>query len=129
LTVALDPETIERETAILPIRSVAHYLQEALGQQVVAYLAGLRNPKTVGRWAAGKSVSRSAIVHMRLRYGYEATRLLTDAFGAETAPAWLFGSNTRLDDEAPAYLPRYAMTPEDVRLIVPAARAFAGAAA
>jgi hypothetical protein len=129
MTVALDLDAIERETVILPIKSVARYLQETLGQQVVAYLAGLRDPKMVGRWAAGKSEPRSAIVNMRLRYAYEATRLLTDAYGAGAARSWLFGSNTRLDDEAPAYLLRYGKTPEDVRFIVPAARAFAGAAA
>jgi hypothetical protein len=82
----------------------------------------------VGRWAAKKGEPRSAATDMRLRYAYEVTRLIADAYGPATARAWLFGSNTRLDDEAPAYLLRYAETPEEVRFIVPTARAFAGGA-
>jgi hypothetical protein len=128
MSVATNPEAIERATVTLPVSDVARYLQDTLGQQVVAYITGLKDPKMVGRWAANKGEPRSAATHMRLRYAYEVTRLLADAYGPETARAWLFGSNTRLDDEAPAYLLRYAETPEDIRFIVPAARALVGGA-
>jgi len=64
----------------------------------------------------------------RLRYAYQAARMLIDIYDADTARAWFFGSNTRLDDEAPAYLIRKADELEDLRFIIPAARAFAGVA-
>lgn len=116
---------VEAESSTADIPTIARYLQEQLGQKMVAYLSGVRDPKMVGRWARGKHHPRPDTL-MRLRKAYEVTRLLVDAYDAETAKAWLMGSNSRLDDEAPAYLLRYAETLDDVRLVVPVARAFAG---
>ena len=65
---------------------------------------------------------------LRLRYAFQAARLLVDAYGDRQAKAWFLGTNTRLDDEAPAYVLRGAETPEELRFLVPAARAFVGAA-
>jgi hypothetical protein len=120
-------EEIERETSTEGIASIARYLQDQLGQKTVAYLAGIRDPKMVGRWAAGKN-SPAEMTTLRLRAAFEITRLLSAAYNAETAKAWLFGSNSRLDGEAPAYLIRYANSWDDLRPIVPTARAFAGGA-
>ena len=78
----------------------------------------------VAHWIARRNTPRDQ-PQMRLREGYQAARLLVTTFGNETAKAWLFGSNTRLDDRAPAYVLRNARGWEDLRLIVPAARAFA----
>jgi hypothetical protein len=63
---------------------------------------------------------------MRLREAYTAAQLLLAAYGDEAAKAWFFGSNVELADQAPAYVLREADTWEDLRLVVPAARAFAG---
>jgi hypothetical protein len=52
--------------------------------------------------------------------------MITEAFGPTTAKAWWVGSNTRLDDQAPAAVVRRAGDPEALRFVVPAARAFAG---
>jgi len=95
---------------------------------MTAYVAGLKDPKIVGRWIARKSAPGSTETDMRLRCAYQVTRLIVEAYGPETARAWMFGSNSRLDDEAPAYLIRHAGSPDDLRHIVPVARAFAGAA-
>lgn len=121
----VNPAVIAREATTRSISEIARYLQETLGQRVVAYVCGLRDPKMVGQWANGKVEPRSP-ADIRLRQAYEAVRLIADAFGPGTAKAWLFGSNTRLDDEAPAYLLRYAETYDAMRLIVPTARAFVG---
>ena len=67
-----------------------------------------------------------ATTELRLRYGYRVVRMILEAYGSETAKAWLFGTNTRLKDEAPAYLLRHAETVDDLRDLVPVARAFAG---
>lgn len=53
-----------------------------------------------------------------------ATRLIAEAFGDETAKAWLFGSNSQLGGEAPAFVLRNARLPEDVTPIVLAASGF-----
>jgi hypothetical protein len=119
-------EEVSADAARLPITEIARFLREHLGQRLTAYLSGVNDPKMVARWIAGRSTPRD-YPQRRLREGYQAARLLVAAYGDETAKAWFFGSNTRLDDEAPAYVLRHATRWEDLRLIVPAARAFVGA--
>jgi hypothetical protein len=121
----VDPDAIAHETITLPLADLARYLQRALGQQVVAYVCGLRDPKMVGQWASGR-VSPRPPADLRLRQVYEAVRLIAEAYDIATARASLFGTNTRFDNEAPAYLVRYATTFDAMRAIVPTARAFAG---
>ena len=121
----LNPDMVADEATRLGIDEVAGYLQAELGQRLTAYLSGVSDPKAVGRWAAGRAEPRDA-AQMRLRDAFQATRLLVEAYGAKTAKAWWVGSNTRLDDEAPAMIVRYASVPDELRFVVPAARAFAG---
>lgn len=122
----LDPETIEREAVTAGFPEVAGWLQDHLGQQLAAYVVGLRDPKVVGKWRRGGQPRATA--EFRARTAYVAARMLIDAYDESTARAWLLASNSRLDDEAPAWLLRHADEPGDVRFLVPAARAFAGGA-
>jgi hypothetical protein len=124
VAIAIAPEQVSTEAARLPIHEIVKYLQQHLGQKMTAYISGVNDPKMVAHWIAGHNTPRDG-PQMRLREGYQAARLLVSAFGEETAKAWLFGSNTKLDDQAPAYVLRNARSWEDLRLIVPAARAFA----
>jgi len=120
----LDPDlqrTVEQETLTLAVSRIARYLQDHLGQKITAYLSGLDNAKTVGLWISEESEPRDP-AKTRLRYAYQAARLLIEAYDDETAKAWFFGCNLLLDDEAPAYLLRHGTTPDHLRLIVPAAR-------
>ena len=121
----LDPAHISDEATRLPTAAVAAYLQEQLGQKLTAYVADVNDPKMVGRWAAGKAQPRDER-EMRLRDAFKATKMIVEAFGPQTAKAWWVGSNTRLDDRAPAAVVRHASDPEAMRFVVPAARAFAG---
>ncbi len=122
----LSPEQVSDEAALLPIQEIVAYLQEHLGQRMTAYISGVKDPKMVARWIARQNRPRDE-AQIRLREGYQATRLVVDAYGAETAKAWLFGSNAELGSQAPAYMLRQARSWEDLRSIVPAARAFARA--
>ncbi|MBV9279482.1 MAG: XRE family transcriptional regulator [Chloroflexi bacterium] len=122
-TELVDSTIIAREATTRSLSDIARYLQETLGQQIVAYVCGLKDPKMVGSWASEKAQPRPP-ADLRLRQAYQAVRLIADVYGPGTARAWLFGSNPRLDDEAPAYLLRYARTFDEMRLIVTAARAF-----
>jgi hypothetical protein len=121
-------QEIERQAKLAKINEMANYLQAHLGQKITAYLSGLKDPKVVGQWAKGNNEPRD-LARFRMQCAYEAALMLVDAFGDETARSWFFGTNTRLDDEAPAYLLRHVKTPEDLRFIIPAARAFVGIAA
>jgi hypothetical protein len=120
-------ERVERETTTESVPELARYLQDQLGQKTVAYVAGITDPKMVGRWAAGKHRPTEMSI-FRLRSAFEIVRLLSSAYDADTAKAWLFGTNSRLGDAAPAYLIRHAESWEDLKDIAPTARAFAGGA-
>lgn len=116
-------QDIETDTFRNEVADIAAYLQDHLGQRITAYLSGLKSPKVVGQWKSG-SVRPRETAETRLRTAYQAARFLVEAFDDETARAWFFGSNTRLEDEAPAYLLRHGETPDDFRGIVPVAKRF-----
>jgi hypothetical protein len=48
--------------------------------------------------------------------------MLVDAYDDKTARAWLFGTNTRLDDQAPVEVLGAATDTKDFTLVVQAAR-------
>lgn len=121
----LDVDAIERESMTASIADLVRYLTSHLGQQAVGYLAGLESPKMLARWIDGTDPRQSA--RMRLRYAYRAARMIVETFDDPTAEAWFFGSNTKLDDNAPAWVLRHATTVDDLRLFVPAVKAFARA--
>jgi hypothetical protein len=121
----LPAEQVSAEAARLPIAEIASFLRQHLGGRMTAYISGVNDPKMVTRWIAGRSTPRPQ-PQSRLRESYQAARLLVGMYGDETARAWFNGSNAQLDDQAPAYVLRKAKSWEDLRLIVPAARAFVG---
>lgn len=121
---ASTPAQIEIDATRMPIADIAAYLQEHIGQRPTAYLSGLKDAKTVGQWAGGQVAPRS-LASLRLRHAYQAIRLIVEAFGDETAGAWLFGMNSHLDDEAPAFVLRHCELPEEITPVVRAARSFA----
>lgn len=127
VTQLLDPEIIERESSTAPVGTVARFLSEQLGQQATAYLCGLKNAAQVAKWIDGEAEPRGQIQRLRLRAAYTAARMIGDAYDRQTVEAWFFGSNSRLDDEAPAWVLRHAENPDDLRMVVPAAKAFARA--
>lgn len=112
---------VERAAKVESIDRIAASLQKRLGQRVTAYLSGVKDPKMVGRWAKGTVKPREVAEH-RLRAAYPAAELIAEAYGADTARAWFFGTNSRLGDEAPGYLLRHGEPP--FRDLLPAARAF-----
>ena len=115
--------TKPRQEAAPALAEVASYLQEHLGQKLTAFLAGVGDPKTVGRWASGK-IQPPFTREVRLRSAYDAARLIIEQIGDETARAWFLGTSSFLDHTAPAVVLHDATTPEECRHIVPAAISF-----
>ena len=97
---------------------LARYLQDVLGQPLVALIAGVRDPKLIGKWAKGEC-SAEPEAEQRLRHAFEVTQLLLQRESSDTIRAWFVGMNPELDDHAPALA--LADDPESVLL---AARTF-----
>ena|SRR5215218_801819 len=108
-----------RTTVETAIADIVAFLQEVFGQKLVAYMAGVSEPRTVARWASGESPPRAASEE-RLREAYYIFRLLNTEESPHTVRAWFVGLNPQLDDESPAAAIRDDR-PRDVRV---AAKAF-----
>jgi hypothetical protein len=104
----------------------AKYLSDHLGQKLTAYACGVKDLKTVSRWA-NRDVAPRAGALMRLRVAFFAAVVLIDAYGSETARSWFMGTNGVLGD-APAWVLRHGQNLDDLRFVVPAAKEFAAAA-
>jgi hypothetical protein len=113
---------LDHEAITIDLAELARYLQDQLGQRMTAHLVGLRDPKQVGRWQRAEGPRPNAQVDRRLREGYKIVRMLCEAYDATTARAWLFGTNTRLDDQAPIELLREASSGEQFTQVIRAAR-------
>jgi len=114
---------VEREATVRPLGELAVYLQDVLGQRMAAHLAGLEHVKQIGRYGRGAATPRD-LPARRIREGYKVVRMLVDAYDATTAKAWLFGTNTRLDDRAPIDVLGLGTMSEDFGTVVRAARQF-----
>lgn len=100
---------------------VAARLQEALGREVVAAIAG-RDPRQVSRWVAG--TARPPLREMQLlRDTYQIVQVLADVEADEVVRAWFLGMNPQLEDISPME----ALAAGRVRDVLGAARAFANA--
>jgi len=82
-------------------KDVARYLQETLGQKLVAYMAGVNDPKRVGLWAQGAQNPRDE-AERRLRAAFQVFHLLLTEDSAHVVRAWFIGMNPQLDDDSPA---------------------------
>jgi hypothetical protein len=119
-------EKLEDDATKLPIATIAGLLQDALGQRMTAHLAGLNDAKQIGRYRKPGGPTPTTQVELRLREGYKVVCMIRDCYDAETAKAWLFGTNTRLDDHAPIELLRTAEKPEQFTAVIRAARQLVG---
>lgn len=115
-------EKLDRDAATLPIAEVAGYLQDQIGQRTAAHLVGLRDAKQIGRYRRDDGPEPNQRTELRLREGYKVVRMIVEAFDEKTAKAWLFGTNTRLDDEAPVDVLRAATEPPQFAEVRAAAR-------
>jgi hypothetical protein len=113
------PQEAHRKAVESNIADVVGYLQEVLGQKLVAYIAGVADPRTVARWAAGERAPR-AEHEQRLRCSYQTFQLLLAEESPHTVRAWFLGLNPQLDDQSPAQ----SIRDGDFRDVLVAAKAF-----
>jgi hypothetical protein len=113
------PQEAHRKAVESSIADVVGYLQEVLGQKLVAHIAGVADPRTVARWAAGERSPR-AEHEQCLRCAYQTFQLLLAEESSHTVRAWFLGLNPQLDDQSPAQSIREG----DFRDVLVAAKAF-----
>lgn len=119
-------EQLEHDTSSLSVPMIAAYLQQQLGQRIAAHLAGLSDAKQIGRYSrADDAPTPSPLTERRLREGYKVVRMIVGGYDDKTAKAWLFGTNTRLDDAAPIDVLGQATQTAQFAAVVQAARQFA----
>lgn len=90
-----------RQTVRSSTEDVAQFLEEVLGGKLVAFIAGVSDPRTVTRWAKGERNPRPEH-ERRLRHAAQVFRLLNTDESPHTVRAWFVGLNPQLDDESPA---------------------------
>jgi hypothetical protein len=115
-------QRLDDEASTSPIATIAGYLQDVVGQRVAAGIAGLADAKQIGRYAREGGPEPHGSTERRLREGYKVVRMLVEAYDAKTARAWLFGTNTRLDDQAPIEVLGAATATAQFAAVVRAAR-------
>lgn len=108
-----------RTTVESSVADIAAFLQDALGQKLVAYLVGVQDPKTIGRWAKG-TLPQDSTTEGKLRGAYQVFRLLMTQESPHTVRAWFVGLNPQLDDESPAT----AISEGRIKDVMVAAKAF-----
>lgn len=102
-------------------------LREILGAQLVAYIAGVNETRTVREWADGDRQPRSTALK-RLRTTYRAAAFLERRESRAIVQAWFQGLNPMLDDRSPARMLREGQPDEAGLAVLAAARTFAGTA-
>ena len=99
------PQVVEqahREAMLTPIPRIVTFLQDLLSRRLVAYVAGVKDAKTVSRWAKEEVGEVRKESEARLRGVYEIAQLLLQFDSAQVVRAWFIGLNPQLGDESPA---------------------------
>jgi hypothetical protein len=96
-------ERAHREAMRADIPSIAGRLQETLGQRMSAFAIGVKDPRSIGKYARGDQVPRDDTAQ-RLRHLYEITLVLLARETPETVRAWMLGSHPLLEDRSPVEL-------------------------
>jgi hypothetical protein len=102
-------------------------LRKILGSQLVAYIAGVNETRTVREWAEGTRQPRSPALQ-RLRTTYQAAAFLERRESRAIVQAWFQGLNPFLEDRSPARVLREGSADESGIAVLAAARTFAGTA-
>lgn len=89
-----------RETVETSLQAMVNSLQDSLGVRLLAYIAGVSDPKAVTLWAKGQRSPRRESEE-RIRLTYQVFQLLL-VESAHTVRGWFVGLNPQLDDQSPA---------------------------
>ena len=114
-------EQAHRLSIQVPLDQAVRELQELLSRRLTAYIAGVKDAKTVTRWANGTVADMRQGSEQRIRTAYEIMQLLGHFDSAPIVRAWFIGLNPQLGDVSPAE----ALHEGRLKEALGAARAFA----
>jgi hypothetical protein len=97
-------------------------LTDIIGKKLTAYIAGVKDVRTVERWMGGSAPYRD--VEPRLRFAYTVAKTLRKSDEPAIVQAWLTGLNPELNDRVPVRLLREGDLEEIGPQVLGAARAF-----
>lgn len=103
---------------------VVKELRELLGPRLVAYIAGVRETRTVREWAEGATVKKADLVVSKLRMTLHIASFVAEHEAPSVVQSWFQGLNPQLDDRSPARLLREENLDEVGPEVLAAARAF-----
>ena len=95
-------ERVHRQSVNASVSEVASFLQDLLSRRLVAYIAGVKDGKTVTRWTNEEVRGVRQESEQRLRTAYEIAQLLVQFDSPRIVRAWFIGLNPQLDDVSPA---------------------------
>jgi len=93
-----------REAVSLPFPELVSRLAALIGRKLTAYVASVKDVRTVDGWIKGNSPYGDA--ESRLRLTFQVVRTLTDHDSQRIVQAWLTGVNPELGDRVPLRLIR-----------------------
>ncbi len=84
------------------IKDATSALSEVVTGRIAAYAVGVKDVKTLNRWASGAVTDIRPESESKLRAAYEIVSLLLRFESPETVRAWFIGMAPELDDVSPA---------------------------
>lgn len=93
-----------RSVAATPSEVVSE-LARILGKKLTAYIAGVKDTRTVDGWATGSDPIRK-FDEPRLRLALQVALMISSVDDVRVTQSWFMGLNPELDDRAPARLLR-----------------------
>lgn len=93
---------VHQQALRAPIQEAASTLSRVLSRRIAAYVVGVKDTKTIQRWAGGMVTDIRPDSEVKLRAAYEIVTLLLRYEAPETVRAWFVGMAPELDDVSPA---------------------------
>jgi len=93
-----------RQAISLPFPELVSRLAALIGRKLTAYVAGVKDVRTVDGWIHGNASYRD--VEPRVRLTFQVVRTLSDHDSQRIVQAWLTGVNPELGDRVPLRLLR-----------------------
>jgi hypothetical protein len=111
-----------KESLSLEFPELVARLVAMIGRKLTAYIAGVKDTRTVDGWTTG--VKPYGDVEPRLRFAFQLVRTLSDHDSPRVVQAWLTGLNPELGDRVPLRLLRDGKLETVGPELLGAARAF-----